>query len=202
VFDLFVQGAQPIDRAQGGLGIGLMLARNLVELHGGSIDAHSDGDGQGSRFTVTLPALAGVTTVAPAPPWPARAGSSIKPSTRRRKLLVVDDNIDAVATLADALRIAGHEVTSAHDGPEALAVCDRFLPDAAILDIGLPVMDGYQLARRLRDRLGDQVQLFAVTGYGLESDIQRSVEAGFERHFVKPLDLAALLSALDRPRLS
>jgi len=193
IFELFTQGKRGIDRSQGGLGLGLTLVRRLVEAHGGQVVAESDGVGCGSRFTVRLPAL------------PARADEVQEEAGRRgspeldrtaRRILVVDDNKDAAELLADLLRGAGHEVTVAHDGPQALELAGPFRPEIAVLDIGLPVMDGYELGARLTEA-GGPLRLFAVTGYGQEHDRARSRDAGFELHMVKPIDPAALLAAVD-----
>ena len=194
VFELFVQGPRGPDRAQGGLGIGLALVRSLVTLHGGSVEARSGGPGRGSTFCVRLPVASPPQEDAPvlrlAPPPPRAA--------RHLRILVVDDNEDAAALLADFLGRAGHDVVVAHDGPGALAAADGFRADVAVLDLGLPVMDGYELADQLRRRLGaDAPALLAMTGYGQERDCARSLAAGFLRHFVKPADLAELSAALE-----
>jgi PAS domain S-box-containing protein len=192
IFDLFVQGQQALDRSEGGLGIGLTLVRSLVDMHGGRVTAHSEGLGTGSTFTVTLPTVeARAEAPTPAARRPIEGAS--------RRVLVVDDNEDAALILGDALRAAGHEVEIAHDGPGAIYAMGRFDAEIALLDIGLPVMDGYELARRLRDSpRGSALRLIAVTGYGAEEDQRRTREAGFEHHFVKPLDLDDLLVALAR----
>jgi signal transduction histidine kinase/ActR/RegA family two-component response regulator len=192
IFELFVQSPQAIDRAQGGLGIGLKLVQSLVELHGGRVAVHSEGLGKGSRFMVSLPAPpegAEASTAAAAGVRPADSGD-------RRRILVVDDNQDAADLLADILRAAGHQVESSYDGPNALARLTSFAPEVALLDIGLPVMDGYELAHQLRERLAGQIRLIAVTGYGTERDRERTREAGFEHHFIKPLDVGLLLAAI------
>lgn len=145
IFDLFVQGEQPLDRAQGGLGVGLTLVRRLVQLHGGRVDASSAGDGRGSEFSVRLPALVRV-------PERATTASSTqrKEPHRVHRILVVDDNVDAANTLAEALRLAGHEVREEHEGGSALAALKEFRADVILLDLGLPGMDGYEVARRVR----------------------------------------------------
>jgi CheY-like chemotaxis protein/nitrogen-specific signal transduction histidine kinase len=189
VFELFVQGYQDADRAEGGLGIGLTLVRSLVELHGGKVAAHSAGRGKGSTFTVRLPATetAAVT---------ARSQTTV-PMPRvvvRRKVLVVDDNDDARMLLADVLASYGHEVESAAAGEAALALLGTFTPDVAILDIGLPGMDGYELARRMRALPAlAGVRLLALTGYGQAGDVAQTKEAGFDVHLVKPIDVRRLL---------
>jgi PAS domain S-box-containing protein len=190
VFDLFVQGAQTIDRAQGGLGLGLAIVKSLVEQHGGSVSAHSDGVDRGSELVVRLP-----RAHAPAPG--ASSSASERPSARPRqrglRQLVVDDNEDAAEMLAAALGLQGHELHVAHDGPTALSIAATQHFDAALLDIGLPVMDGYELAMRLKELPTLQrARLVAITGYGQENDRQRALRAGFHHHLVKPVDLQAL----------
>ena len=187
IFELFVQGERTLDRSEGGLGIGLTLVKRLVTLHGGAVEAQSDGPGKGSRFTVTLPLAGPAAEVSGEPTGPPQ-----RIAVTHRRVLVVDDNVDAAETLASALRELRHEVATAHDGPDALSVASRFKPEVAILDVGLPVMDGYELAGQLRATLGHGVRLAAVTGYGQESDKARAREAGFDEHFIKPVDLAAI----------
>jgi PAS domain S-box-containing protein len=189
VFDMFVQGNRPIDRSEGGLGLGLTIVRTLIELHGGDVSARSDGPGQGSEFLVRLPLAA--ETVEPAAEPTARAPS---PEAGRR-VLVVDDNADVVEVMGDLLRISGFEVAVAHDAPEALRLAGRFDPEVAVLDIGLPVMDGYELARRLR-LANPELRLVAVTGYGQAEDRERSRAVGFHEHLVKPVDGDVLLAAI------
>jgi len=180
IFDMFRQSPHTVARSLGGLGIGLTLVRRLVELHGGSIDAESAGSGLGSRFTVRLPLpTAPVSTPVPKP----APVTSIPP----RRVLVVDDNVDAAMSLAELLRHRGHDVRTAFEGVGAVAEAERFDPDAVVLDIGLPGIDGYETARRLR-RLpsGRHMMIIAVTGWGQEEDRRRSREAGFDHHLVKP----------------
>ena len=197
VFDLFVQGYRASDRGQGGLGIGLALVRNLVSLHHGTVTALSDGPGCGSEFVVRLPVVREAhapepTSAQAAPREPARCALP-------RRVLVVDDNEDAAELLAEMLDQVGHEVAVATDGPRALAMLDAFQPEVAVLDIGLPVMDGYELAVKLRERLVDvPLRLIAVTGYGQDHDRARSRKAGFELHFVKPLHPDKLITAIER----
>ncbi len=190
VFDLFVQGRRTIDRADGGLGLGLTIVRRLVELHGGSVTAASAGPGRGSTFTISLPAAPVVEAAPAAAPAPARAGT---------RVLIVDDNRDAAELLAEALTFSGHDTRLAHDGPTALELAETFQPEVGLLDIGLPVMDGYDLARRLRAIPGGgAMKLVALTGYGQESDRRLSREAGFDEHLVKPTDLDALEATITR----
>ncbi len=193
IFELFVQGDRTIDRAEGGLGIGLALVRSLVELHGGSVSAKSEGPGKGSEFIVELP----VSVAAPAEaPEPTRA-TAPSPPAKASRVLVVDDNVDAAEILSDALRELGHDVVVAHDPATALKTAQQFRADTALLDIGLPVMDGYELARRLRELWGsDQVKFVAITGYGQRSDKQRAMASGFDAHLVKPVDLDKLLQVI------
>ena len=194
VFDLFTQGKRGPDRSKGGLGLGLTLVRRLVEAHGGEVIAESDGAGQGSRFTVRLSARTAPELAAAARATPARATPERAPGGRSRRVLVVDDNHDAADLMAELLRGAGHEVAVAHDGPQALEIADGFDPEVAVLDIGLPVMDGYELGARLKQ--AGQPRLLAVTGYGQDHDRARSREAGFAAHLVKPIDPARLLAAI------
>jgi PAS domain S-box-containing protein len=194
VFDMFVQGPRGFDRAEGGLGLGLSLVRTLTELHGGTVAARSEGEGRGSMFTVRLPASA-----APALAATGR-GVSARPNADKlaRKVLVVDDNRDAAEMVSLLLTRAGHQVEIAADASQALSAVAAFHPQVAILDIGLPVMDGYALARELRARLGrDAPIMIALTGYGQEQDLLRSAEAGFARHLVKPFDAKRLLFFVD-----
>ena len=193
IFELFTQGERSIDRAEGGLGIGLAIARNLCELHGGSIAAHSAGLDQGSTFTVRLPRATGVPSQVPAaePTRPTRR------ATKPVRVLIVDDNVDAAETLHEFLALQGYETAVAHDGLAGLDRAATFAPDVCVLDIGLPVMDGYELAGRLRAQLGAGARLIAATGYGQDSDRARTKEAGFDHHLVKPIVLDTLIALLD-----
>jgi len=192
VFEPFVQGFQTAERAVGGLGLGLSLVKSLVTLHGGSVDVNSPGRNKGSRFAVTLPATG--QTGAPAQrQQPARG---LELASNKRRILIVDDNEDARMLLCDVLTTIGHDVRTAGDGPSALAAVKDFVPDVAILDIGLPVMDGYELAGRLRAELGRSPRLIALSGYGQPGDQAKSAAAGFERHLVKPVDLKSLLDTV------
>jgi PAS domain S-box-containing protein len=193
VFDLFTQAERSSDRSQGGLGLGLALVKNLVELHGGTVVCDSAGLGQGSGFVVTLPLMQPAEWRAKKE---ARAGASAA-EARRLRILVVDDNVDAAATLAMLLEACGYEVMTEHDSLRALERAMQERPDAALLDIGLPEMDGNELARRLRaDPRTRQALLVAVTGYGQEQDRRAALEAGFDHHMVKPVDLDRLASIL------
>lgn len=194
VFDLFAQVDRTLARAQGGLGIGLSLVKQLVELHGGDIHAESRGLGEGSCFTVRLP-LAGVAC----DPIAGASGRITQPpvATAPRRVLVCDDNIDGAESMALMLGLQGHDVRTVHDGLEALAVAPIWCPEVVLLDIGLPGLSGYDVARRLRAEpaLADTL-LIAVTGWGSETDKRRSAEAGFDRHLTKPVEAAALDAVL------
>jgi CheY-like chemotaxis protein len=195
VFDPFTQVDRSLDRSQGGLGIGLTLVKQLVELHAGRVQVHSAGLDQGSEFIVRLPVLAGeVPHGASANGTPAPPPVDVAPC----RVLVVDDNVDGAESLAVLLRLGGHEVRVCHDGPASLMIVDEFRPEMVFLDIGLPGLDGYEVAWRLRAR-PERIALIALTGYGQEEDVRRSRQAGFDRHLVKPADpasLAALFEAL------
>ena len=192
VFDMFTQERQAADRSRGGLGLGLTIVRNLVELHGGTVRAESEGLGKGSTFTVRLP------LATDAPPAVEHCPARAPAGRTSRRILVVDDNEDALELLAEVLRAAGHVIMTAKDGPTALEAMKTFHADVAILDIGLPVMDGYELASRLRVELGDALpRLIALTGYGQASDRARAKRAGFAEHLTKPVDCGRLLGALD-----
>jgi signal transduction histidine kinase len=188
VFEIFAQVEHAGTRAQGGLGVGLSLVRGLVELHGGTVEAHSDGPGRGSVFTVRLPALAGALPEADgapaAEPEPSRAGC---------RVLIVDDNRDSADSLCTMLTLKGHEARVAYDGASALAAAEAMCPDAILLDIGLPGMDGYEVARRLLERpWRSEAVVVAVTGWGHVEDRERARLSGFDHHMTKPLDPQAL----------
>lgn len=187
IFDAFVQGEQSPDRARGGLGLGLAIARALVVLHGGRIDAHSEGAGRGSEFVVRLPGA----IASRAAPLPRPASSPDDPV----RVLVIDDNQDGADMLAIALRATGFHVAVAYDGPEALEIAVRLAPNVALVDLGLPVMDGFEVARRLRE-LVPTVVLVAVTGYAQRQDRERTAAEGFTRHLRKPVDLGELFELL------
>jgi signal transduction histidine kinase/ActR/RegA family two-component response regulator len=195
VFDLFTQVDRTLDHSQGGLGIGLTLVRRLVELHGGSVQATSGGANQGSEFVIRLPLLL-ETERAPGT-WEEENGLAARP---RRRILVVDDNMDASQSLAKLLELTGHEARVAHDGATALDVAQVYRPDVVLLDIGLPQIDGYEVARRLREQPGtEHALLVALTGYGHEEDRRRTREAGFDHHLVKPVDPNAIQQLLALP---
>ena len=185
-FDLFVQGDRGLDRSYGGLGIGLTLVRRLAELHGGSVEAKSAGPALGSEFIVRLPAIP-----APAAPAPRTAGAG---PVRARDILIVEDNADARQTLRTLLELAGHRVRTASDGAEGLEAALAAPPEIALVDIGLPALDGYEVARRIRAATngGKRPVLVALTGYGLDEDRRRAFAAGFDVYLVKPVDEDAL----------
>jgi signal transduction histidine kinase/ActR/RegA family two-component response regulator len=208
LFDLFTQGSRSVDRSQGGLGLGLALVKHLVELHGGVVEAASEGPGRGATFTVRLPLArlpasgpqaaghdlppAEPATAAAEPPAPADGRGALR-------ILIVDDNVDAAQSLGDWLRLQGHHVHAVHDGAAALACAGPGADpiDACIVDIGLPRMDGWELARRLRDAPATaHAMLIALSGYGQASDRERSAQAGFAQHLVKPPDVARLAAIL------
>jgi CheY-like chemotaxis protein len=194
IFELFVQADATSTKAQGGLGIGLTLARNLVQMHGGTITAHSAGEGRGSEFTVRLPLLP-ERHEGPSRPLDISAERVTSAGCR---VLVVDDNEDAATSLSTLLRLQGHEVQIAHDGESALAAAPQFLPHVVFLDIGMPGMDGCEVARSLRRQPGlEDVVLAALTGWGQKQDRRRTREAGFDHHLVKPPEAAALERVLN-----
>lgn len=191
IFDMFTQLDRSSDRSQGGLGLGLTLVRSLVELQGGTIEARSDGPGKGAEFVVRLPAAA-------PPAGVAHDDGATAPGPRRR-VLVVDDNVDAAEMLRDALEEAGHEARTVHDGLEALDVARELEPEVILLDLGLPRMDGFEVARRLHADPSKRYTLVALTGYGQESDRRRTAAAGFDHHLVKPVDMRTLDALLRSP---
>lgn len=193
MFEMFAQGKRSLARSEGGLGIGLTLVKALVEMHGGSIMATSDGPGLGSEFAVRFPA-------ARSPSAPANAGAVTTDAMKRAaRVLVVDDFLVAAQGLAKILEIHGHEVVMAHDGPSAIELAREVRPDVVLLDIGLPVMDGYEVAERLRrEATVRDCLIIAISGYGQESDRQKSREAGMDHHMTKPIDLDALIGLLSR----
>jgi PAS domain S-box-containing protein len=199
LFEIFSQVAPASERSQGGLGIGLSLVRGLVEIHGGSIEAHSDGPGQGSQFTVRLPLV--VETVSPKMPPVAHSVLAVQGSGRR--ILVVDDNRDSADSLGTLLRVQGYDVHTAYDGQAAIEAAEILRPDVVLLDLGMPRLNGYEAARHLRQQpWGRDLTLIALTGWGQDEDRQRTREAGFDQHFVKPVDPAELLQLLSEPQPS
>jgi PAS domain S-box-containing protein len=193
MFELFAQGERSIARSEGGLGIGLTLVRKLAEMHGGSVSAQSEGPGEGSTFTVRLPAAEEESRAEAVPPPEVERGA------RRSRILVVDDNADAARGIARLLKLLGHEVVTAEDGPSGMEAARTLRPDVILLDIGLPGMSGYEVASRLRrEECGKDVLIIAISGYGQEEDRRRSREAGFDYHLVKPIDHDALVTLLSR----
>ena len=200
IFELFVQSENSLERSEGGLGIGLPLARTLVELHGGRIEAHSAGIGQGSEFIAIWP-----RSVSTASHPPVKKEAVVADEVQTRRVLLVDDSVDAASAMSLLLETLGHEVRVAHDGFAALDAAGEFAPEVVILDIGLPGMDGFQIARAMRERADTAgALLIALTGYGQASDRQRSHEAGFDHHFVKPVsfdDIDRLIAQSGAPGL-
>jgi len=204
VFDLFFQGKRNLDRAEGGLGIGLALVKNLVELHGGRVSASSAGPGRGSEFTIRVPARTAAAQAHRSPGARSAGGPSERtarataPSKNGCRILLVDDNVDGVEALALLLGECGHRVKAVHDPAAALQVVGHFKPEIAVVDIGLPVMDGYELIGSLRAMLGARHCMFiALTGYGQDADRSRSQAAGFDHHLAKPVDLSHLTHLID-----
>ena len=192
IFDPFTQANRSLDRSQGGLGIGLTLVRRLVEMHDGSVEAHSEGPGCGSEFVLRLPAIP--------EPLPAHRTQSSERKLGKiadsLRVVVVDDNLDGAESLAELLSVVGHQVQVAHDGPTGIATITAYRPDVVLLDIGLPGMDGFEVARQLRRNPDLRTVLIAISGYGRDEDFVRSREAGFDHHFVKPVEFKALLILL------
>ena len=194
IFEMFVQLDTSLERSVSGLGIGLTLAKNLVELHGGSMEVLSPGAGQGSEFVVRLPILVEAPELPASEPVP----SELKTAPSRR-ILVVDDNEDSAESLTILLSLAGHETHTAYDGLEAMEAAEAFKPDVILLDIGLPKLNGYQVARKIREKpWGQTIVLIALTGWGQEEDRRRSREAGFNHHLTKPVDPPELTTLLAR----
>jgi CheY-like chemotaxis protein len=197
IFDMFTQVQRPLERTQAGLGIGLTLVRRLVAMHGGTIEARSEGDARGSTFIVRLPTIS-------APQRAPEATTSTAPAVAtagRRRILIVDDNRDSAESLATLLTMTGNETITAHDGEAAVAAAERHRPDIILLDIGLPKMNGYDVCRHLRRQpWGRDILTVALTGWGQEADRRRSRESGFDGHLVKPVDYDALLHLIHAPR--
>jgi PAS domain S-box-containing protein len=198
VFELFTQVDRSLEKSQGGLGIGLTLVKRLVEMHGGSVEARSDGHGRGSEFIVRLPLSQDAEEqLAPA------GGDKAVPRGEGLRILLADDNLDSADSLAMMLQIAGHQTRTARDGVEALELVTSFRPDVVLLDIGMPRLNGYETCRRIREQSGAEAPvLIALTGWGQDEDRRRSLEAGFDHHFVKPVDPAAIQELVASLRLS
>jgi signal transduction histidine kinase/ActR/RegA family two-component response regulator len=199
IFEMFSQVSPALERSHGGLGIGLSLVRGLVELHGGSVEAKSDGIGKGSEFSVRLPIVD-----CPGPPESPPAAEEVKmEASRKRRILTVDDNRDAADTLALMLKMMGHETCVAYDGPSAVETAATFQPEVMLMDIGLPKMNGYEAARHIRQQpWGKEMLLIALTGWGQEEDKRRALDAGFDYHVTKPVDPAALEKLLSTTTLN
>ena len=199
IFDLFAQADQSLDRAQGGLGIGLTLVKHLVELHGGRVAAYSEGVGRGAEIVVTLPAhLAGASE---APADSPRVRKPAAPAKAPARILVVDDLAASAETLMTLLEMEGFEVRIASEGMSALKIAEEFVPDVVLLDIGLPGMNGFEVAHRLRSQPSSRnALLIALTGYGEAESRLRSAQAGFDFHMVKPADVNLLLTMLADPQ--
>jgi CheY-like chemotaxis protein len=196
IFDLFVQGDRTMARSEGGLGIGLTLVKSLVEMHGGRVSVASEGPGKGSEFTVVLPAL-GEESREPGTPRTVSLPHVIR---RGSRVLVVDDNTDTARGVSKLLKLLGHDVRVAHDGPAAIEAARAHCPDVVLLDIGLPAMDGYEVVRRLRtEECCKHALIVAVSGYGQDEARSRSRAAGFDHHLVKPVDYDALMALFAEP---
>jgi signal transduction histidine kinase len=195
LFDAFVQGERRLDHSQGGLGLGLAIVQGIVAAHGGDVTARSEGNGRGSELTFRIP----LHVDAPAALDPDDDDLAFPaPAAPRRRILVVDDNVDAAQMLARALEQCGHETTTAFDGPTAVALASEFRPQLALLDLGLPVMDGFEVARKLKDLPGlASIKLVALTGYGRAGDVERTKQAGFAEHMVKPIEVFQLETLLE-----
>ena len=207
IFNLFTQLERTSGHAQGGLGIGLALVRKLVEMHGGSVTAHSDGVGHGSEFVIRLPLQMPTEQIGEVSELHTNGSSNgpLDPSAQetgdrvKRRILLADDNNDALESLATLLQLGGHDVVTASNGALALECAERHRPEVMLLDIGMPLLDGYEVARRIRVQpWGRQITLVALTGWGQDSDRRRSREAGFDTHLVKPLDMDKLMDLLER----
>ncbi len=192
MFELFAQSDRSIARSEGGLGIGLTVVRHLAVLHGGTVTALSEGPGKGSKFTVTLPAIPQPKPAVPSPETGRGLG-------RKSRILIVDDNVDTVRGLSQLLTLLGNDIRTAYDGPTGIVEAHGFRPEFILLDIGLPGMDGYQVARQLRREGFKEAVIIAITGYGQEDDQRRSKEAGFDHHLVKPLDFDYLITLIAQP---
>jgi CheY-like chemotaxis protein len=195
IFDVFSQAPTGLDRAKGGLGLGLTLVRALVAMHGGTVDAHSEGEGKGSEFRVRLPLSASMADAAS-----GTIQTTTPPVHESVRIVLVEDNVDIRETLTELLVLDGYWVEGAADGPQGLTRILSEVPSVALIDVGLPGFDGYELARRARSHLGDEPVLIAMTGYGQPDDRARAFEAGFDDHVVKPVSVEELSAAIERMR--
>jgi CheY-like chemotaxis protein len=194
VFNMFSQVTAAQERSEGGLGIGLALTRGLVQLHGGNIEAHSDGAGKGATFTARLPIVCASGVAGEAQ---GERVAATHPQGIRRRIVIADDNRDAAESLAVLMRLEGHEVRLAHDGRAARDLIDGFRPDAALLDIGMPGLTGYELARHVREQPQLQgMRLIAITGWGQTADKARALSEGFDVHMTKPVEVSRLVELL------
>jgi len=195
IFDMFTQVDRSLEKAQGGLGIGLTIVKRLVEMHGGSVEVHSEGPDKGTRFTVHLPVASAERPIVPPEKKP-----SARATGAARRILVVDDNKDSALTLSMLLKIMGHETQTANDGVEAVAVAKTFSPEVIFMDIGMPRLNGLDACRQIREQAqGRNITLVALTGWGQEQDQSRTREAGFNFHLVKPVQPGALAEVLSMP---
>jgi CheY-like chemotaxis protein/two-component sensor histidine kinase len=193
IFDIFAQTDRAVARSKGGLGIGLSLVRGLVDLHGGSVEARSDGPGKGSEFIVRLPVVLQRVVQEPAAPHTDTGQAGV----RKCRLLIVDDLKDSADSLAMLLKMLGHEVHTAYDGEDAVIAAEKFQPEVVLLDVGMPKLNGYDASRRIRQQpWGKRMYLVALTGWGQEDDRRRTEEAGFNLHMVKPVDPGELIKVL------
>jgi len=192
IFELFTQGERAVDRSRGGLGIGLTVVRKLVEMHGGAVSVRSGGPGKGSEFLVALPLLSAEEAHRAIAPR-----REAEPPAAPRRVLIVDDDKDASDSIATLSALWGHETRAAYDGPAALRIARELHPHIVLLDLGMPGMDGYEVARRLREEHGEGLRIVAVTGYGQEDDRRATRAAGFDEHLVKPFDPAVLRQLLN-----
>ncbi len=189
VFEMFTQVDRTLEKTTGGLGIGLSLVKGIVELHGGTVEAKSEGEGRGSEFVVRLPVASGSASAAGRPEDEAPSGT--------RRVLVVDDNVDSAESLGQLLGLLGNEVRTAHDGETGVRAAAEFRPAVVLMDIGMPKLNGYEAARRIREQpWGRAMVLVALTGWGQDDDRRRTREAGFDHHLVKPVEVAALMRLL------
>jgi CheY-like chemotaxis protein len=191
VFELFTQVNRHLKRSQGGIGVGLSLVRRIIEMHGGQVHACSEGEGRGAEFVVRLP-----LTGNPVKPETVPADHSSEANGTAHRILVVDDNADAADTLSMILRMYGHEIRTTHDGASAVAEAAKFKPEIIFLDLGMPGIDGYETAGKLRELLGEHVMIVALTGWGQQEDRRRTSSAGFNRHLVKPVAPSELLELI------